>query len=107
MQITWLPAYLLTQAIEVPIYLCAARHLGQRRRWLYAVGASTLTHPVLWFLFPWSAAPYVPVLVVAECFALVTEAAWGRWLGVRRPWLWSAAANSASLLAGLVMNGLK
>jgi hypothetical protein len=105
----WARAYGLTQLVEVPIYLYAARKL--RRRWLYAVGASTLTHPVLWFLLPWPEPPvamrdYLAVCAWGESFVFVVEALWGWTLKVPSPWKWSFIANGASITAGMVMNAM-
>jgi hypothetical protein len=107
----WARAYGLTQLIEVPLYLYAARKLPAARRWLYALGASTLTHPVLWFLFPWPEAPatmrdYIPVFVSGEGFVIIAEAYWGWLLRVPRPLKWSILANGASILAGFAMYAL-
>ncbi|HEX2749389.1 MAG TPA: hypothetical protein VHM91_15375 [Verrucomicrobiales bacterium] len=105
----WAYAYALTQLIEVPVYLVAARKLPAPRRWLYALGASTLTHPVLWFLFPWPAPPvmmsdYVTVFLCGEGWVVIAEACWGRYLQVSRPWRWSILANGISMLTGLVLS---
>lgn len=99
----WLGAFLLTQAIEVPIYLAFAPSLPWPRRLLYAFGASTITHPILWFCLPWASAPYVLLLVVAELSVVIVEIVWGRWLGVRRAVSASCVANMISLAVGLVV----
>ena len=80
----WSTAFLLTQAIEVPVYVWAARSLPGMKRVINAVGASGITHPVIWFCLPWETAPYVPLLLAAEGFAVGVEALWGR--------LWTAPA---------------
>lgn len=97
---SWHAAFLLTQAIEIPIYLWAARSLPGRRRAMVAVGASAITHPIIWFCLPWETAPYLVLLVVAECFAVTVEAQWGRLWQVPRPWSVSLVANAASLGIG-------
>jgi hypothetical protein len=104
----WARAYGLTQLIEVPVYLYAARKLPAGRRWLYALGASSLTHPVLWFLFPWPETEgtiqnYLPVFLSGEGLVMITEAYWGWCLRVSQPWKWSIIANGASILAGFAM----
>ena len=96
----WSTAFLLTQGIEVPVYVWAAHSLPGLRRALYAVGASGITHPVIWFCLPWETAPYVPLLLAAEGFAVGVEALWGRLWRVPRPWIASLVANTASLGAG-------
>lgn len=102
---SWLTAYLLTQLVEVPIYLIGARRLRRGRRWLLAFGASTVTHPVVWFLFPWDNGPWIVSAVLSETFAFVTEAWSGSLAGVEKPWLWSLLANASSVCAGLVVQG--
>jgi len=100
---TWLTAFLLTQAVEVPVYLVAGRALPRGRRWLFALGASALTHPVVWFAFPWNTAPWAWCFLVAETFAVVSEGGLGKWAGLKRPWVWALIANGASVLVGLVV----
>lgn len=97
---TWLQAYLLTQAVEVPVYLYAGRSLPTMRRWILALAASTVTHPVVWFALPWSIASWWICFWGAETFAVVVEGAIGRAAGLARPWLWALAANGASVLLG-------
>ncbi|MBL9160946.1 MAG: hypothetical protein JNJ70_25930 [Verrucomicrobiales bacterium] len=97
---TWLQAYLLTQAVEVPVYLYAGRSLPASLRWFLALAASTVTHPVVWYVFPWSTVPWWICFWGAESFAVVVEGAMGRALGLARPWLWALVANSASVLVG-------
>ncbi len=100
---TWLSAFLLTQAVEGPIYLFAGRRLPTARRWLFAFGASAVTHPVVWFAFPWESASWWLCFAFAESFAVIAEGALGRLVGLPRPWLWSLAANAASVLVGLAI----
>lgn len=100
---TWLTAYLLTQAVEVPVYLLAGKKLPQLRRWLLALGASTVTHPVVWFAFPWGTAPWELCFIAAETFAVVVEGFLGKIAGLERPWLWALSANGASVLVGLIV----
>ena len=100
---TWITAFLITQVVEAPIYLWAGRHLSAPRRWLLALGASAVTHPVVWFAFPWQTAPWELCFFAAETFAVVAEGALGRLAGLERPWLWSLTANGASVIVGLVI----
>lgn len=111
----WALAFVLTQAIEVPIYV-----RGLKARPGVAFAASAITHPVVWWVMPavWRAAYvaargmdrgfrlgevgyFVGYGVVAEGFAVGVEAAWFRMLGYRRALLWSVLANGASALTGL------
>lgn len=100
---TWPVAFLLTQVVEGPIYLRAGRGLPAGRRWALALGASAITHPVVWFVFPWESAPWWMCFAAAETFAVVAEGALAKLVGLRRPWLWSLAANSASVAVGLAI----
>ncbi len=97
----WSGAFLLTQLIEVPIYLRAARSLPMLKRAAYALGASTITHPVIWLCLPWDFMPYATMLIAAESFAIGAESLWGCWWRVPRPWLTALVANAASLMAGM------
>jgi len=99
----WSGAFILTQLIEVPIYMRAAHSLPMVQRAAYAFGASTITHPIIWFCLPWGSMPYVTLLIVAEGFAFGTEGLWGRYWRVPRPWLTSLAANATSLAAGMIL----
>ena len=102
----WSGAFLLTQLIEVPIYLRAARSQPLLKRAAYAFGASTLTHPIIWFCLPWETMPYATLLILAEGFAIGTEGLWGFCWCVPRPWITSLAANAASLIAGMLLRWL-
>jgi hypothetical protein len=92
----WLLAFAFTQAVEIPIYRRAGAPL-----WV-AFAASALTHPVVWFVFPLLDLPWLWMVLCAELFAWLAEAAWLRWHGVRRPLWWSLLANGASLSLGLL-----
>ena len=69
----WWQAFLLTQLVEIPIYLYAGRSLPRMNRIALAFGASAVTHPFVWFAFPWQQWPYVPTAVAAEFFAIAIE----------------------------------
>ncbi|AKV02117.1 hypothetical protein AKJ09_08780 [Labilithrix luteola] len=100
----WLGAFAFTQAVEVPIY---ARAL--RCGWARAAGASALTHPIVWFVFPAVAEllslEWLTMVIIAELFAWWAEAAYFRKVA-RVPWpralAVSLAANGASVLLGLL-----
>ena len=100
----WLSAFLVTQAVEMPIY-----RYGLRVSWLSAFLASAITHPVVWFVFfsPDRDASYDEKLVAAELFAWSVEAAWFQVvLRRRRAWSFSLFANAASVAAGLLARAL-
>jgi hypothetical protein len=103
----WLLAFAFTQLVEVPIY---RRALDGRL--LVAFGASAITHPVVWFFFPWlfahwaplepSPAHYWTMVAAAETFAVGVEAIWLAAFGLPRALLWSLLANGSSLGLGLL-----
>lgn len=104
----WLRAFVLTQVVEVPIYRLAAA-----ARLPYALAASALTHPFVWFFFPWLAErlawSWGTMAVAAELFAWLVEAAW---LGLAARVRWpralfaSLVANGASAGVGLALRAL-
>ncbi len=98
----WTVAFAITQLVEVPIYLRAQRRFG------VAFGASAITHPLVWFVVPafWHGGSYVGMVLVAEVFAVVTEALWLRRFGVRHALAWSLVANAASVAVGLSLRAL-
>jgi hypothetical protein len=98
--LSWLLAFAFTQAVEIPLYRRAGAPL-----WV-AFGASALTHPVVWFVFPRAGLPWLWMVLWAELFAWLAEALWLRWHGVQRPLLWSLLANGASLSLGLLSREL-
>ena len=95
----WLVAFVFTQLVEVPIY-----SVGLRVGILPAFGASTLTHPLLWFvLFPYLHVPYVWKIVVGESLVWLVEAGYFALIfRRRRAWLWSFIANGASFGTGML-----
>lgn len=100
----WLGAFALTQAVEVPIYRLA---LPGRWRLPVAFGASALTHPVVFFVFPavWPGG-YWSGVAAAEAFAVLAEAAWLSAWGARLSVAWALAANGASLAVGLTSRAI-
>lgn len=103
----WLHAFLLTQAVEMPLYAASLAGRPMASRLALAFGASLLTHPIVWFVTPaLIVRPYVAMVVVAELFAILAEAGYLRSLGVPRALSWSAAANLASVSTGFVVRAL-
>jgi hypothetical protein len=102
-QQAWLQAFIFTQMVEVPIYA-----FGLQVRIPTAVGASAITHPIVWFvIFRYLPLSHAWLMVVAELFAVVVEAGYFRLLfHRRRAWLWSLLANGASFGAGLLSRWL-
>jgi acid phosphatase family membrane protein YuiD len=97
--LSWLIAFALTQAIELPIHARALRHRERRVAWAAAFMASALTHPFVYLSYPTLASKlgWAPGLVIVESFAVLVEAAWLRRLGVRDALLWSLVANAGSV----------
>lgn len=101
----WLRAFALTQLVEAPIY-----RFGLKVRWTHALAASAVTHPVVWFFFPWLAERldlgWGTMAVLAELFAWSVEAAYlalaagARW---PRAAVASLVANGASVAVGLAL----
>ena len=103
MMAAWLRAFALTQLIEVPVYVLACSRAALWRRALIGFGASAITHPFVWFVFPLLYAfAYWPVVVAAETFAVAVEALYLRRFGVRNALLWSLLANSLSAGTGFI-----
>lgn len=131
--ISWFWAFVLTQALEMPIYLVALGRRADPRsgeplaaeslRWRlgFAFLASMATHPYVWFVIAplmysrlWSevvagwpalAGWHYPLFfVVAESFAVVAEGLLLRALRVPRALLWALAANATSAGVGLLLN---
>lgn len=102
----WLRAFLLTQVVEMGVYVHLPR---EARPWperaAIAFGASAVTHPVVWFVLPelarglgwWS------TVALAELFAFGVEALWLAAFGVRWPWALAGSlfANGWSFTLGL------
>ncbi len=101
----WLGAFLFTQLVEVPIYALALRGRVPVRLAL-AFAASLITHPFVWFGFPYVgralASGYWVTVAVAELFAITVEALFLSRVGLKRAWLWAIVANVASASLGLL-----
>ena len=58
---TWLYAFLLTAAIELPIVALLAGRGKRRRGATDSIGANLVTHPIAWFLVRSMEAPWLVV----------------------------------------------
>jgi hypothetical protein len=101
--VAWAKAFAFTQLVEAPIY----RRLVPTG-WGRALAASTITHPFVWFAFPWLggrlALGWTATSIVSEVFAVAVEAAFFRRLcriTWKRAGLVSLLANAASVAIGL------
>jgi hypothetical protein len=92
--------------VEIPIDVFALDRDGPPRLWwqraLIAFGASAITHPFVWFAFPRFTHDYNLMVIEAETFAVVVEAIYLRFFGLRNALLWSIVANMASAGLGLL-----
>lgn len=108
----WLLAFAFTQVVEVPIYALAAKRFWPERaslpwRIVLGFGASALTHPFVWFVFPRLIRDdWTTMVVVAETFAVVAEAIYLRMTGMKRAFWVALVANMASLWLGLASREL-
>ena len=113
----WLHAFLFTQCVEVPIYVhflkrvspaAGGESVGFPGQLIgLAFVASLITHPFVWFAFP-ALLPdsYGWMVLLAETFAIVTEALYLWRLKVSQPLLVSALANGMSAGIGLLSRSI-
>lgn len=111
--VPWAKAFVFTELVEAPIY-----RVGARASWSRALGASAITHPFVWFVFPALGervgTSYVTTTALSELFAWVVEAAFLVWstrrapagIGWRRALVVSLLANGASVALGLTVRTL-
>ncbi len=106
--LAWLAAFAVTQIVEMPIYAFALRERGWAQRLALAFGASAVTHPFVWFLFPALIEPYWTMVVCAEAFAVGVEALWLWAFGLTgwRAILWALVANGTSVGVGFALYAL-
>ncbi|HET6515216.1 MAG TPA: hypothetical protein VFG09_08650, partial [Thermodesulfovibrionales bacterium] len=90
---------------EVPLYTYALNEVNfsRSKRVAVAFGASTITHPIVWFVFP-ALIPdsYVKMVIACETFAVMVEAAYMRIFGLRRYFSWSLLANALSFCLSIL-----
>lgn len=102
----WLWAFVFTEVVETGIYVQALGNRPLRERLAIGLGASAITHPIVWYVIPDIAQSYGiawwPTVAIAETFAVVVEAIWLASFGVKRAFFWSLASNMTSFLLGLV-----
>lgn len=104
---TWLPAFLWTLAIEVPLALMILRVPGVSlgRIAMIVALATAVSHPFLSFVvLPFTPAPFVVSVLIGETIVIAIEASiFRRGLGMQRAHALAASAtlNAASYLFGL------
>lgn len=101
----WALAFLITQAIEVPVYALGLRRRGWGLAMLLGAGASALSHPLVWFVIQpvmEGRTTFAAFVVVAELFAWTSEAVYLRLADVswRRSAVLALIANAASVTLG-------
>jgi hypothetical protein len=106
----WLTAFLLTFLVEAPIVVALTRdsEVGVARRVALVFFAQLVTHPLVWFVFP-----YIVGLrsgtatLLSEIWAWLAEAVFYalvlRGVTFTRALAVSAIANGASVLVGVAM----
>lgn len=102
----WLQAFLLTTVVELAVAVPLLAPGGSLpRRTVTVCLAQLATHPAVWFIWPLFAWPHATYLLVAEAFALLTEAVVYRLMFERLTWsralAASALANAASIVVGI------
>jgi len=101
---SWLVAFLVTQAVEVPIWQWALRPRPLQQRLAIGFGASLITHPLLWICWPLGfSGSYWVATAFGETGVVIVEAIYIHLWSVRSPVVWSLLANGASFASGLVL----
>ncbi len=103
---TWLTAFAITQAVEVPVYLYAGRRLEAGRRWVSRPRrqrGDASRGVVRLSLADWLVGT---LLHQRRDLRRVVEGALGLIAGIRHPWIWSLAANGASVCVGIAIQEL-
>lgn len=106
--VAWLRALCFTWLIEVGcgVFMLGRRASVPRRLGLLLLG-SGVTHPFVWFVFPFIGLDFIPAMILAELFAVCVEAGiyfFGvRGLGIHRALAISLILNGLSLGLGLVL----
>lgn len=106
----WLKAFLLTVLVETPLAAALLRRAEPRlgRRVALVIFANVASHPAVWFIFPALGMPYTPMLVLAEAWAVLSEAVFYRLVFEKTDAVEafgiSALANGASFGIGLLVH---
>ena len=106
---TWIMAFTLTQVIEITVGMLFWRdkEVSSLRKISILFGASLITHPMVWFVFPQirdeGGFSYGEYLLMAESYAYGVEALYYYAFRVQRPILLSVIANTCSFLTGVML----
>lgn len=107
MMSAWFRSFCFTQMIEIPLYLIPLAGIPWVRRIFLAALPSLLTHPLLWWLAPWSwGKPALLFFSLAEGVIVLVEGWVLYLLGVKNAWHWALLANATSAGVGLVIRSL-
>ena len=104
---TWIMAFLLTQVIEISVGSLVWRDAEVKwfRKAYIIFGASLITHPMVWFVFPKiqvdGGFDYEEYLLMAEAYAYGVEVLYYYVMKVKNPFLLSIIANTCSFLTGI------
>ncbi len=110
----WIRAFLLTLAIEIPVFAAIGRKLiGKKKiswpRLIIAAGTGTLlTHPLLWFVWPRIISDYTTSIILGELLIALIESA--TFYAIARPIrlphavITAFAANAASYAIGQLIS---
>ena len=106
---TWIMAFSLTQVIEVTVGLLfwTDTKVSMLRKISILFGASLITHPMVWFIFPQirdeGGFSYGEYLLMVESYAYGVEALYYYAFRIHRPILLSVITNSCSFLTGVFL----
>lgn len=107
MMMPWLQAFFLTHLLEISSGLLLLRQFSVWKRAGCIAVASTITHPILWFVFfryaqayDWS---YNTFLLVGEGYVWIVEGLWYQLCRFRRPFATSLLLNVISFTIGLLI----
>jgi hypothetical protein len=106
----WFLAFVLTQALEIPIAVALSRQaeVGFSRRVVLAFFASLATHPVVWFVVPLLGLSGGSAVALSEAWACAIETVFYVTvfpkLSAARCIAISALANGVSFSAGLIID---
>lgn len=106
---TWIMAFTLTQVIEITAGLLfwKDREVSVFRKIGILFGASLITHPMVWFIFPQireeGGYSYGEYLLMAESYAYSVEALYYYAFRIKHPIWLSVIANSCSFLTGVIL----
>ena len=107
MMTLWWKAFLLTHMLELSSGALLIRQFSIWKRLGCIAVASSITHPILWFVlfqyaqaFEWSHSTF---LLVGESYVWIVEGLWYQFCKFRRPFVTSLLLNVVSFAVGLLL----